>query len=65
MKQAESRTCNSDLATPGEVATYLRTTEARLAQMRYQGTGPKYVKVGRRVLYRWTDIENYLNRISG
>lgn len=50
-----------ELGTPGEVAEYLHTTEGRLAQMRYLGTGPKYVKVGRRVLYRWTDIEEYLH----
>ncbi len=50
----------TDLATPGEVATYLRTTEARLAQMRYLGTGPRYTKVGRRVLYRWSDIHAYI-----
>jgi hypothetical protein len=44
------------LATPAEVAEYLHTTTASLAQDRYQGTGPKFIKRGSRVLYRWSDI---------
>lgn len=55
------------LGTPPEVAKYLRTTVARLTQMRYHRIGPPYVKVGRRVLYRWTDIDKWLteNTIEG
>jgi hypothetical protein len=41
------------LATPAQVAKYLYTTEAALAQMRYMGNGPKFIKNGRRVLYPW------------
>jgi len=37
----------SPLATPAEVAEYLRTTTAALAQDRYKGTGPKFIKRGR------------------
>ena len=49
------------MATPGEVADALHTTTASLAQMRYRGDGPKFVRVGRRrVLYRWSDIEHWL-----
>lgn len=35
--------------------------------MRYKGTGPKYIKVGGggrgggRVLYRWSDVYDYLD----
>lgn len=49
-----------DTASPAEVAKVLHTTEGRLAQMRYLGTGPRFVKIGRRVLYRWSDIQAYL-----
>jgi len=49
-----------DTASPREVATALYTTEAGLAQMRYRGTGPKFIKVGHRVLYRWSDVHAYL-----
>lgn len=51
----------ADLATPRQVAQALYTTEAGLAQMRFRGTGPKFCKVGRRVLYRWSDVRAYLD----
>jgi hypothetical protein len=47
-------------AIPREVATVLRTTEERLAQLRYRGDGPPFFRVGRRVLYRWVDVEQYI-----
>lgn len=49
-----------DTATPAQVAQVLATSEAGLAQMRFRGTGPKFVKRGRRVLYRWSDVRDYL-----
>ncbi len=50
-----------DTALPAEVAQVLRTTEGGLAQLRYRGNGPKFIKVGGRVLYRWSDIYAYLD----
>jgi hypothetical protein len=50
------------LATPAEVADYLHTTTASLAQDRYRGTGPKFIKRGRRVLYRWSDVLEWLDK---
>ena len=47
-------------ALPAEVAPVLGTSEAGLAQMRYRGTGPKFCKVGRKVIYRWSDVESFL-----
>jgi len=52
---------NLDTATATEVAPVLHTTEAGLAQMRYRGTGPRFIKRGRRVLYRWSDVRAYLD----
>ncbi|BBY92311.1 hypothetical protein MGALJ_19800 [Mycobacterium gallinarum] len=49
------------LAIPAEVAEYLRTTPAALAQDRYRGTGPKFIKHGSRVLYRWSDVLEWLD----
>lgn len=54
-------TLANDMATPKEVATALYTNEMALAQMRYRGTGPKFIKRGSRVLYRWSDISAYLD----
>ena len=45
------------LVKPNVVADYLGTTTANLAQMRYRGTGPKFVKLGHRaVRYSWADV---------
>lgn len=49
------------LATPSEVAQYLRTSEQCLATMRYRGSGPRFVKLGRRVMYRWVDVQAWLD----
>jgi hypothetical protein len=49
------------LATPAQVAEALHTTTGSLAQMRYRGDGPKFVRCGRRrVLYRWSDVEQWI-----
>lgn len=53
---------NDDTATAKQVAAYLHTSEAGLAQMRYRGTGPKFCKVGpRKIVYRWSDVRDYLD----
>ncbi|EHB53792.1 hypothetical protein MycrhDRAFT_4255 [Mycolicibacterium rhodesiae JS60] len=50
----------SEVATPREVAEFLHQTEGSLAQDRYRGIGPRFIKHGRRVLYRWADVYAYL-----
>lgn len=51
-----------DTASPSDVAAVLHTSEAGLAQMRYRGTGPKFIRVGtRKVVYRWADVRDYLD----
>jgi hypothetical protein len=50
------------VATPAEVAEYLHTTTATLAQDRYKGTGPKFIKRGSRALYRWRDVLEFMDR---
>lgn len=51
----------SPLATAEEAAEFLRATTQRLAQDRYLGTGPRFIKHGRRVLYRWDDLRAYVD----
>lgn len=62
---ATAESAGIDTALPAEVAPVLGTSEAGLAQMRYRGTGPKFVKVGAghrgRVLYRWSDVREFLD----
>jgi predicted DNA-binding transcriptional regulator AlpA len=44
-----------------EAADYVgRVPPATLRQWRYLGTGPQYVKVGRHVRYRRTDLDKWL-----
>jgi hypothetical protein len=57
----EITSVDGDTALPAQVAAALFTSEAGLAQMRYRGTGPRFVKRGRRVLYRWSDVRRYLD----
>jgi hypothetical protein len=51
---------NERLAEPREVADRLRVPEKTLAQWRYLGQGPQFLKVGRFVRYRWSDVETWL-----
>ncbi|WP_312858109.1 helix-turn-helix transcriptional regulator [Pseudonocardia pini] len=48
------------LASRTEVAEYLGVPPATLAQWAHQGTGPRYVRVGRHARYRWADVESWL-----
>ena len=49
------------LLTSEQLADYLNTSTQRLAVHRVKGTGPRFVKEGRRVLYRRTDVEAWLD----
>lgn len=50
------------LLTPAELAEWRGTTVAALAQERYRGTGPAFIKTGpRSVRYRWSDIQSWLD----
>lgn len=48
------------LATPHEVAAYLRRTPKTLRNWRCLGIGPAWIRVGRDVRYRWSDVERWL-----
>lgn len=53
----------TQLATAEEVAEAFGYTPQGLAQMRYRGTGPKFIKLGgRAVRYRWDDVEAWLDQ---
>lgn len=49
------------LLKPAEVASYLGTSVAALAQQRYRGRGPKFIKTGKLVRYRRSDIKAWLD----
>ncbi|OPX12490.1 hypothetical protein [Mycobacterium sp. AT1] len=45
---------------PKDVAEFRHKTEGSLAQERFAGTGPRFIRDGRRVLYRASDLAEYL-----
>lgn len=46
----------SDLLTPDQLAERWGKTRQALAQMRYRGNGPCFVKIGKSILYRVGDV---------
>jgi hypothetical protein len=48
------------LGTPDEVAAFLQVKPGTLSQWRHRQEGPKFIKVGKLVRYRWRDVEKYL-----
>jgi len=47
-----------------EVAQCLGVPEATLRYWRYQGTGPRSIKVGRHVRYQRAEVERYLRELQ-
>jgi excisionase family DNA binding protein len=43
-----------------EAATLLHLSERTLERFRVSGTGPKFVRMGRSIRYRLTDLEAYI-----
>ncbi|MHA7287123.1 helix-turn-helix transcriptional regulator [Arthrobacter sp. MDT3-44] len=53
---------DEELMKPDELARFLGTSTANLAQHRYRGTGPRFVKMGgRAVRYRKSDVTQWLD----
>lgn len=49
------------LATDKDFARYAGISIGQVAQLRYLGTGPRFIRVtGRQIRYRWEDIEDWL-----
>ena len=47
------------LLTESEAAAYLRVSRSFLAKKRCSGGGPRFCKIGRRVLYDITDLDEF------
>lgn len=48
------------LATVEEVAEYLGVSTGTVYNWRYSGAGPRALKAGGRVRYRWEDVDRWL-----
>ncbi len=53
-------TTSPDMLEPGALSAELHIPETTLAQWRYRGVGPAYLKVGRHVRYRRADVDGWL-----
>lgn len=51
---------DNDVMNGKAAAVYMDTTEGTLSTWRYLGKGPRYYKVGRRVVYRRSDLDAWL-----
>jgi len=51
---------NTAILNVATAARFLGLSPSTLAKMRLYGNSPKYLKLGRRVLYRRTDLEAWL-----
>jgi predicted DNA-binding transcriptional regulator AlpA len=48
------------LLVQNEAAEFLRLSPRTLERLRVSGTGPRYVKLGRRIAYREVDLEAWI-----
>ena len=58
--QKPSQTNHIGLLTAKQAARYLCISTKWLANQRWQGTGPKFIRVGGAVRYRVSDLEQFL-----
>ena len=49
------------LASADELAEHVGVPKATLSQWRHRRVGPKWIRIGRHVRYRWSDIEAWLD----
>lgn len=52
---------NENLLSPKQLAKYLGVTTLTLSQYRVQGRGPKYLKLGRVIRYRPSDVQEWID----
>lgn len=51
---------HADRLTTPEAAAYLRISASKLTKDRAAGKGPRYVRLGTKILYRATDLDQYV-----
>jgi excisionase family DNA binding protein len=49
------------LLTQREAAELLKLSQRTIERLRVSGLGPRFVRVGRSIRYRLTDIESYIS----
>lgn len=57
---AETKSAMPKVLTASAAARFVGLSESTLAKLRLNGNGPTYCKLGRRVVYRPADLEQWL-----
>jgi DNA-binding transcriptional MerR regulator len=63
-KMVETPTVETPFMTGSETSTFLHVPEETLRYWAWKGTGPLSVKVGRRRLYRRSDVEAWVEALE-
>jgi predicted DNA-binding transcriptional regulator AlpA len=50
------------LMTVVETAAYLRVSKSYLDKARLSGDGPRFIKIGRKIVYRVIDVDDWLQQ---
>ena len=61
MWTTEDLEARSTTVSPAETAERIGVTQATLSNMRWEGRGPRFLKVGSKVRYRLSEIAAYLD----
>jgi excisionase family DNA binding protein len=51
--------------TPKEAAEYLRSSTSTLAKARMRKMGPDFVRIGRAIRYRQSDLDSWMSASTG
>lgn len=62
MKNKQIISKNSNGLDTAKAARYLGVSESLLRKFRQNGGGPRYCKVGTKVVYRIRDLDDYLEK---
>jgi hypothetical protein len=54
-----------DLLTEQQLADELHKSPATLARWRRRGSGPRWLRVGKSPMYRWGDVQAWLEAQAG
>lgn len=58
---SKGKQMDSNLLTTETASTYTGLARQTLAKLRVYGDGPRFAKLGRKVVYRKADLDNWIN----
>lgn len=64
MKEAEPRAPDPTYLNESEVARRTSLSASWLRQRRHKGGGPPFLRVAGRVVYKWVDVEQWMDTVG-